>query len=64
MPAHGQIEELVPVETVRGDGIDQQVQAELERREPREKAPPGQASLMPSFSTQTLVAKKSRIIAA
>jgi hypothetical protein len=52
------------VETVRGDGVDQQVQAELERGEPREKAPRGQASLIPSFSTQTLVAKKSRIIAA
>jgi hypothetical protein len=64
MPAHGQIEELVPVETVRGDGVDQQVQAELERGEPREKAPRAQASLIPSFSTQTLVAKKSRIIAA
>lgn len=63
MPAHGEIEELVAVEAVRGDGVDQQVKTELEPRQSRDQ-PAVQVSLTPSFNTQTLVAKKSRIIIA
>jgi hypothetical protein len=76
VPAHREIEQLVAMEAVRRDRVDEEVQAKLEAGEPRHQAPgdrrsggrdlgaAAQASETLSFSTQTLVAKNSRIMAA
>ena len=64
MPAHREVEQLVPMESVGRGGVHRQVQAELERGERRDRAPRRQASEILSLSTHTLVAKNSRIIMA